>query len=195
MSEEIKDKKESMEDEYAEHDFDGIKELNNKAPVWIILLFMVTIGFAGIYAIQYFGYPDNEMDQISLYNKKVEAHEAKANVMREESAEMNSLNPEEMLANGKKHYTEKGCVACHGMNGEGNAIGPNLTDNFWLNGCSEEDIIKIIAEGKPEKGMTPYKSMLSETQIKEITAYIQKSLLGSNPENGKEAQGEECIES
>ena len=38
-------------------DFDGIKELNNPAPNWIILVFIATIGFSLFYGIRYFGYP------------------------------------------------------------------------------------------------------------------------------------------
>lgn len=194
MNDEIKNTEESKFDESSEHEFDGIKELNNKTPYWIVLLFMVTIGFAGVYAIHNFGYPDNGMDQVSQYNKKVEIYAEQQKAIQNDNSEGKTFNLDEAISNGKKLYTEKGCVACHGLNGEGNAIGPNLTDHFWLNGCKDEDLIRIITEGKPEKGMTPYKTMLSETQIKEITAYIQKSLIGSNPENGKEAQGVECVE-
>lgn len=103
------------------------------------------------------------------------------------------LNDTEVLAEGQKLFTGKGCLACHGMNGEGNNIGPNLTDNFWLNGCSTDDVAKIIREGKPEKGMTPYKNMMTERQIGYLTRFIKESLVGSAPSNGKAAQGEECI--
>ena len=57
---------------------------------------------------------------------------------------------------------------------------------------SEEEVIKIITEGKPEKGMTPYKSMMSETQINHLAKFILGSMAGSEPANAKEAQGEEC---
>lgn len=190
MSDEA-NKNEIYEDDITSHDYDGIKELDNKAPVWIVILFLVTIAFAGIYTIRYFGHPNNKMDQTSEYKRKSAEFDAKKQAMLKESGTID-LNIDEMIAEGGKLYTDKGCIACHGLNGEGNAVGPNLTDNYWLNGCSEEDIIKIIADGKPEKGMTPYKTMMSANQIKKLTAYIQNSLVGSTPENPKEAQGEEC---
>lgn len=190
MSEEL-NKNNLHHEEHEEHDFDGITELNNRAPVWIVLIFLVTIGFSGIYAIRYFGHPNNDMDQVSEYNKKVEAFEAKKKEMQK-SLPGGGLNLDEMIAAGEKLYLEKGCIACHGMHGEGNNIGPNLTDKFWINGCSDEDIVHIITEGKPQKGMTPYKTMMSENQIKNVTAYILNNLVGSDPENGKDPQGEEC---
>lgn len=192
MSDELKNK-EQYEDDISSHDYDGIKELNNKAPAWIVIIFLVTIGFSGIYAIHYFGHPNNEMDQTSEYNRKVAEFDAKKKAMQTEAGLGESLNMDEMIADGAKLYMDKGCIACHGMNGEGNQIGPNLTDSFWLNGCAEDDVIKIITEGKPEKGMTPYKSMMSEAQIKNVSTFILNSLSGSNPENGKDAQGEDCV--
>lgn len=177
----------------AVHEYDGIVELNNPSPMWIIIVFLVTIGFAVIYAIHYFGYPGNEKDQVSEYERKVAVFEEKKAEMKEASAaNAEELDITAILAAGQKLYAEKGCIACHGTNGEGNAIGPNLTDDYWLNGCSEEDVIRIIAEGKPEKGMTPYKSMMSETQIQHLSTYILGSMLGSSPANAKDLQGEEC---
>jgi cytochrome c oxidase cbb3-type subunit 3 len=175
------------------HEYDGIKELNNPSPKWIIIVFYVTIAFSLLYAIHFFGHPNNKRDQYSEYERKVEAFEQKKSAMQSDAAAAAiDMDEAAIFEAGGKLYAEKGCIACHGANGEGNAIGPNLADSFWLNGCSEEDVIRIIAEGKPEKGMTPYKSMMSETQIKHLTQFILGSMVGSEPDNAKEAQGEEC---
>ena len=175
------------------HFYDGIEELNNPSPKWIILIFLVTIAFALIYAVHYFGYPGNKKDQVSEYERKTAAFEEKKAAMKQTNAANSvQMDESEILAAGASLYAEKGCIACHGMNGEGNNIGPNLTDEFWLNGCSEDEVIKIITEGKPEKGMTPYKSMMSEDQINHLSKYILSSLVGSNPANAKALQGEEC---
>lgn len=37
--------------------------------------------------------------------------------------------------------------------------------------------------------MTPYKSMMSEQQIKHLAQYILTSMRGSNPANARAAQG------
>lgn len=187
------DRKTKMEESISSHDYDGIKELNNPPPYWITLIFLVTIAFSMFYVIQFFGYPDNGKDQASLYEQKVAEFEIKKAEMQQQASGGVVLNDTEVLAEGQKLFTGKGCLACHGMNGEGNNIGPNLTDNFWLNGCSTDDVAKIIREGKPEKGMTPYKNMMTERQIGYLTRFIKESLVGSAPSNGKAAQGEECI--
>ena len=190
MIEDINDKDSNIEEHSDSHEYDGIKELKNPAPLWVIVLFLVTIGFSGIYLVRYFGYPNNGKDQASEYNASVEAQKQQMSSANGDKA--NSMSDAEMISAGEKLYNEKGCIACHGLKGEGNAVGPNLCDNFWINGCKQADIIHTITEGKPEKGMTPFKATLSETQIKQLSTFILKSLVGSNPANAKASQGVEC---
>ncbi|MCE1198313.1 MAG: cytochrome c [Marinilabiliales bacterium] len=174
------------------HDYDGIKELSNPAPYWIMLLFLGTIGFSLFYFVHYFGYPNNGRDQVSEYNQQMAQFEKERQSQNNDASGLAMIDTKEAKEAGAKLFTEKGCIACHGMKGEGNAIGPNLTDHFWINGCKPENIIKMINEGKPEKGMTPFKGILTDAQIKSLTAYILGTLVGSNPPNAKAPQGVEC---
>jgi cytochrome c oxidase cbb3-type subunit III len=191
MAEDITDNKNNIEphDDSHDHEYDGIKELKNPAPYWVLLLFFVTIAFSGMYAIKYFGYPNNKMDQANEYKASVEEQKQK---MKLAAGKGNAMNDKEKIAAGEKLFKEKGCVVCHGAMGEGNKIGPNLCDNFWISGCTPEDVVKTITEGRPEKGMTPFKAILSEAQIDQVATYILESLAGTNPTGGKEAQGTEC---
>ena len=173
-------------------DSDGIRELTNSAPYWIIFVFILTYGFSLFYAIHYFGYPGNGNDQVSEYTNKVAAAETAGKGMKDPSTEGAIMSKAEISDEGARLFTQKGCIACHGMKGEGNNIGPNLTDNYWINGCSEQSLIAIITEGKPEKGMTPYKTMMTPKQIKIAALYIRQEMSGSNPENAKAPQGIEC---
>jgi len=173
-------------------DSDGIKELNNPAPNWIIFVFLLTYGFSLFYAIHYFGYPNNGNDQATEYKDKMAAVETEKKQVQADSNGGVVLSKEEILAEGAKLFMQKGCIACHGMKGEGNKIGPNLTDNYWLNGCSQESVIKMVTEGKPEKGMTPFKTMMTPEQIKTVSLYVLQGLVGSNPEDAKAPQGVEC---
>ena len=193
MANKIKKATENTSDENQHNDdFDGIKELNNPAPNWIVLVFLATIGFSLFYAIRYFGYPDNKKDQASEYVQS-SAEFDKAHAQQPQSGAATAVvGQEEMIAAGGQLFLQKGCIACHGLKGEGNAIGPNLTDNSWLNGCSQENVIHMISEGKPEKGMTPFKTMLTQDEIKSVATFILKKLVGSNPPNPKAAQGVEC---
>ena len=79
------------------------------------------------------------------------------------------------------------CTPCHGMNGAG-MIGPNLTDEYWLHGSGDLNLVTTIKDGVPSKGMMSWKMTLTPDQIGEVVAYI-KSLKGSNPPNAKQPQG------
>lgn len=174
------------------HEYDGIKELNNPPPAWIIIIFLVTITFSLIYVVHYFGYPGNHMDQDSIYERQVAAANEKMKKNAENTSAGEKMSMDDILANGEEMFLKNGCVACHGQNGEGNSIGPNLTDSYWINGCSEEAVSTIIREGKPLKGMTPFGNKMSDQQIKNLSKYILVKLAGTNPENAKAPQGEEC---
>lgn len=189
MSEEVKYHKGKVIDS---HEFDGIKELDNPPPPWLMYLFYITVLFSIGYWIYYHmtdAGPNQyqELDQEMAVVAKVEAQRM---ADAPPAATTASTDPADIEA-GKALFTEKACFACHGMNGEGNAIGPNLTDNYWIHGCEFTDVIKTIRNGVPEKGMTPYKDQLTQQQTEQLASFIL-SLKGSNPANAKEAQGTEC---
>lgn len=92
---------------------------------------------------------------------------------------------------GKALFQAKACFACHGMNGEGNALGPNLTDNFAKQGCSEEDMTRVINKGVAGTAMVPYEAQLKPEEIKALTQFII-SIKGTKPANAKAAEGDAC---
>lgn len=183
--------KKSMDENITSHEYDGIRELNNPPPYWITLIFIVTIGFSMFYVIHFFGYPNNGKDQTSLYEKKVAEFEAKKAALQGDEGDT-EMALADIIAEGNQLFLEKGCIACHGMAGEGNNIGPNLADNYWIHGCTPDEVIKVIAEGVPAKGMTPYKNVMTAKQISHLATYILESVVGSSPANPKDPQGEEC---
>jgi cytochrome c oxidase cbb3-type subunit III len=65
------------------------------------------------------------------------------------------------------------CAACHGPDGKGNiAIGSaNLTDDIWLHGFGEKPIMDMVNNGKVNV-MPPQGKLLTEAQVKVLTAYI-----------------------
>lgn len=92
---------------------------------------------------------------------------------------------------GKALFSAKACFACHGMNGEGNQLGPNMTDDYYKHGCSEADLVKVITDGVAGTAMVPYGAQLKPEEIKQLAKYII-SLRGTNPANAKAPEGEKC---
>jgi cytochrome c oxidase cbb3-type subunit 3 len=153
-------------------------------------IFYLTIGFSIIYGA-YFFWLDVGDHQDAKYTRKSELHDAKFQIKSESPGEMGILTDAADLEEGATIYRNMNCFTCHGMNLEGNAIGPNLTDNFAIHGCDFQSTFNIIKNGVPAKGMTPFKAQLSDSRIQKVSSYIL-SMMGSTPDNAKEPQGEAC---
>ena len=175
-----------------DHDYDGIRELDNALPPWWKYGFYVTVVVAVIYMFNFhvFGYgknPEQEyMAEMEAGKRMEEAYKAKTKNLVDENNV--TLADAAGISEGEKLYKQS-CVACHGANGEG-GIGPNLTDAYWIHGGSLNDIYKTIKLGYPEKGMQSWESMFTPVQMKDLTSYV-KSIKGTNPANAKAPQGEE----
>lgn len=180
-----------------DHEYDGIRELDNDLPPWWKYGFYATIVFAFAYLIHYHVFQTGNL-QLAEYNKSVEAAKIakeefeKGNANNVNESNVTMLTDKDQIAKGASIYSEN-CVACHGKLGEG-GVGPNLTDEYWMHGGSIKDIFKSIKYGWPEKGMKAWQADLSPVMIHQITSYI-KTFAGTNPPNGKEKQGDFYSES
>jgi len=190
MSEEKKIVNEQEDKHLMDHDYDGIKELDNPPPRWIMLMFYITIGWSIIYGAYFFWLKQGD-HQDAEYVKKSALHDEEYHITSLSATDLVAYTDEASLTEGKEVFTSMGCIACHGINGEGNAIGPNLTDNYWIHGCSIQDLFIVIKDGVPAKGMTAFKGQISDEKIQKVASYVL-SLAGSNPANAKAPQGEEC---
>ena len=177
-----------------EHTYDGIQEYDNPMPGWWLWLFWATIIFAPIYilGVHVFGFIPTYQDdlesgqaEIAAMRSAAEATAAPFEVTPELMAQY--IGNEEHIGNGAQTFASY-CLMCHGDKGQG-LIGPNLTDNYWIHGPSDEDLFGVITNGVPEKGMTPWGSILSNVQRAELIAFI-RSIAGTNPPGGKGPEGE-----
>lgn len=175
-----------------DHEYDGIRELNNRLPPWWLYGFYGTIIFAFIYLYRYHISGSAPLSQQEFAIAMEKAEEQKAAYLKKSANNVDEntvkiLTDASALDAGKAVFTQN-CAACHGKDGEG-TVGPNLTDDYWLHGGSIQDIFKTVKYGWPEKGMRSWKDDLSPMQIAQVASYI-RSIHGTNPPNGKEKQGE-----
>ena len=178
-------------DHLLDHDYDGIKELDNSLPPWWKYGFYASVVFAVGYMLIYHVWdigqnPDQEYQtEMAVATKQIEEYRKKAGDLVDEKTV--TMADAKGIEEGAKIF-QAACMACHGAKGEG-TVGPNLTDKFWLHGGSINDVFKTIKYGVPERGMQAWEKTYSPSQIKNIASYI-KSITGTNPPNGKAPQGE-----
>lgn len=173
------------------HDYDGIRELDNKLPPWWLYGFYCTILFACVYLWRYHVSHTAPLsgEEYAISVQKAEVAKAEylkkaANLVDETTVKQLSDGGD--LAAGQKIF-ETNCFACHGKAGEG-GVGPNLTDEYWLHGGSIQDVFKTIKYGWPDKGMKSWKDDFSPSQIAQVASYV-RSLQGTHPANAKAPQG------
>ena len=173
------------------HDYDGIRELDNKLPPWWLWMFYISI----IYGVIYFTMLHVTGSAPSIhqeYDKNMETAKAEVAAYMATQADnvdettVTALNDEMALSVGKTIY-ETTCATCHGKAGEGLA-GPNLTDDYWLHGGGVKDIFKTIKYGVAGKAMISWQDQIRSGDMQKVASYIL-TLKGTNPPNPKGPEG------
>jgi cytochrome c oxidase cbb3-type subunit III len=184
------------QDVLLDHDYDGIKELDNVLPPWWVKLFYITILFAFVYLVRF--HIVNDYTQVEEFETEMEI--ARAEIEKYKLTAPDLMDKEKVtlltdataLAEGKAIYDAK-CVACHKPDG-GGSIGPNLTDAHWVLGGGIKNVFNTIMEGGREgKGMISWKAEIKPSDIQKVASYIL-SLQGTNPKDAKAPEGDIWID-
>lgn len=183
---------EKEQDILLDHNYDGIRELDNHLPPWWKWLFYLTIVWSIIYLLAY-----HVFDMLPLqdeeYNMEIVKAESAREAMLSASSELiDETNVEVVteasdLEAGATIY-QRQCAVCHAADG-GGGVGPNFTDEYWIHGGDIKDLFKTIKFGVPEKGMISWQSQLNPSDMRNVASYIL-TLQGTTSANPKEAQGE-----
>jgi cytochrome c oxidase cbb3-type subunit 3 len=177
------------------HDYDGIRELDNHLPPWWKWLFIGTVVWGVIYLLVFHVVGSLPLSEEEYNNELITAEKSiqklKASQPQEQIDEntIEFTNDVAMIAKGKEIFMSNSCGTCHRNDGGGNAIGPNLTDNYWIHGGNAKNIFVTIKSGVVEKGMPAWGKLMSPKDVRDLTFYVM-SLKGSNPVDAKAPQGE-----
>lgn len=174
------------------HDYDGIRELDNRLPPWWVWTFYLTIFIAVGYLYVYHGSDiglsqhEEYVEEMRLGQEQKEAFAARQkNAIDEKN--LAYITDAKVLDKAKGIYIAN-CAACHGAEGQG-GVGPNMTDKYWIHGGSLSDVYQTIKNGVPEKGMIAWKTQMQPATILSLASYL-KTLQGTNPPSPKEKQGD-----
>ena len=132
-----------------DHDCDGIREYDNPMPFWLTATFWITM----IFAVPYFAFYHLGGVGTSLG----ESYETEVGEFYEmQAARLGNLKPDEAtiltLSEDKKkllagqNMFKANCATCHAPDG-GGKTGPNLTDDFYINVRTPEDIFRVVRDG------------------------------------------------
>ncbi len=183
---------ESEEEIVLDHNYDGIRELDNVLPPWWVYMFYATIIFGVIYLVR-FEVLDGD-NQIVEYEKEVA--QARIEIAKYKKSTPNvfdeskiTLLTDEASLNRGKAVFEMNCVACHMADG-GGGIGPNLTDKNWILGGGIKNVFNTITKGgRDGKGMVAWGKTIKPNDRVKVASYVL-SLQGTTPANPKAPQGD-----
>jgi cytochrome c oxidase cbb3-type subunit 3 len=179
-----------------DHNYDGIKELDNRLPPWWVYLFYITIIFGVVYLVRFHIF--NDYDQELEYEQEMAAARLAIEEYKKTAKDLVDVNTVELLTEasdlsaGEAIFTGN-CAVCH-MNDGGGGIGPNLTDDYWILGGGIKNVFRTISEGgRAGKGMVAWKTNLKPSEIAQVSSYVL-SMHGTTPANPKDPEGEVWID-
>jgi cytochrome c oxidase cbb3-type subunit 3 len=166
------------------HVWDGdLEEWNNPAPKWWLYLYFITIAWAVGYMVVYPGIGAFEgtlgWSQEGQYEEEMQAAEARYAPIYEAFAEMDFATlatDSDAQALGRSLFASY-CTTCHGSDARGGPGYPNLTDDDWQWGNSEDNIVATITHGR-NGIMTSWAAVIgSDENIDNMVRYV-RSLSG-----------------
>ncbi|AGC75325.1 cytochrome c oxidase cbb3-type subunit 3 [Nonlabens dokdonensis] len=175
-----------------DHNYDGIKELDNNLPPWWVYMFYATILFAVVYLVRFEIF--NNYDQDEEYETAVAAAQIEIDEWKKTAKNLVDVNTVVLLTdaadiNAGKVIFQSNCVACHKADG-GGGIGPNLTDRNWILGGGIKNVFNTISEGgRSGKGMVAWKQDLKPLEMAQVASYVL-TFEGTTPAEPKAAEGE-----
>lgn len=172
-------------DPATDHEYDGIRELDNPMPAWLRLIFYATIAFAPLYLLHYHVFQTGALSKEEYEIEMALAAETYKSVELPEDQLIQITDPGR-LTTAQSVFMEN-CATCH-RNDLGGESGPNLTDEYWLHGGDVKAIYATITNGVPGKTMISWKDRIPSQQRLEIASFIL-SKAGSNPANPKAPEG------
>ncbi len=175
------------------HQYDGVEEYDNPLPAWWLVTFFATIIFGFHYWIHYeFGGAPTQIQELKQDLADIRGRQKPDENSDKEETLAALMNSPEVKAVGKTVYTGK-CAVCHGPELQG-LIGPNLADEYWINGKGKlSEIAAVVRKGVLDKGMPNWDTQLKAEEIQAVTVFVYAGR-GSQPPNPKAPQGEKVVD-
>ena len=175
-----------------DHNYDGIRELDNDLPPWWLYGFYATIIFGAVYLVRFHIFDgENQYQELEAeYTQAqidIEAYKKTAKNLVDINTVTVLTDPADLKAG--QVIFEVNCVACHMADG-GGGIGPNLTDEYWILGGGIKNIFQTVSEGgRNGKGMIAWKQSLKPLEMAQVSSYLLQ-FQGTTPAKPKAAEGE-----
>ncbi|HKX46524.1 MAG TPA: cbb3-type cytochrome c oxidase N-terminal domain-containing protein, partial [Planctomycetota bacterium] len=171
------------------HEYDGIREYDNPLPGWWVGLWWATVLICFPYVAWFHWNDGNSIHD--AYEAELAAYadlilQTYGDLQADEATILAYMD-DPVAMGGMQSLFKARCALCHTADGSG-GVGPNLTDEHWLNVKQLTDLLRVISEGVVAKGMPAWGEQLSNTQRVLLASFVAQ--LRRRPVAGKAPQGE-----
>lgn len=143
------------------HVWDGIRELNNPAPRWWLIIFLLTVVWALGYWVVYPAVivPRGQTSGLLAWSSAQQLRESQAQITARRQAQVKDFAalPLDTIRATPAYYQfaraggqalfKENCAPCHGSGAAGRKGYPNLNDDDWLWGGQLSDVYTTIKHG------------------------------------------------
>jgi cytochrome c oxidase cbb3-type subunit 3 len=156
---------------------DDLTEYNNPMPRWWLWLFILSIVFAFAYLALFPGLGNYRglLSWTSVSQFTAEDTAAQSAFERRFAAEKGksllALSKDPAAMTTARNLFALNCSSCHGSDARGAKGFPNLTDQDWLWGGSEETVYQTIAQGR-NNAMPGWGPVLGADGVEQVMAYV-----------------------
>jgi len=162
-----------------DHEYDGIRELDNNLPPWWKWGFYLTIVFAFFYMFYYHVFDvGNSIEENYIVEKQI-ADETRLKWLKDQALNVDensviTFTDAMNLSKGQEVFGEN-CKVCHAEAGQG-LSGPNLTDDYWIYGNDIKSIFMTIKYGRKNAmaDMPEHKDKLNPVQIQQVASFVKQ---------------------
>lgn len=163
------------------HEYDGIQEYDNPTPLWWHLIWLGSMIFSVVYFFlslesPWFVHQTQRLERAQL--AEIERLFGELGDLQPDQATLVSLTGEQQWMDFGAAIFRANCTSCHGKDG-GGGIGPNLTDDHYINVKRIEDIHSVIANGANNGAMPAWSNRLHPKEVVLLSSYVA-SLRGKN---------------
>jgi len=164
------------ENETTGHEYDGIVEYDNALPSWWFNMFVVSVIIGLAYLVLYpglgnykgvLGWTSANQWQASVDEAEAEFNERAKAFMKFWAEELAS--DRDVVRMGQRIF-KSNCSVCHGVDAKGTYAFPDLTDDDWIYGGSEEKIKQSITHGR--NGIMPPQGDILGDDLDAMVEYV-----------------------
>jgi cytochrome c oxidase cbb3-type subunit III len=157
---------------------DDLRELNNPMPRWWMILFIITIVFGAAYLLLYPGLGSAKgllgWTSAGAFRQEQQKTNAALSVVYAKYAATpfpELARDKGAMAIGERLFINN-CAACHGSDARGSKGFPNLTDDDWLHGGTQEAILETITHGRVGTMPTMAAAVGTPADVSDVAEYV-----------------------